>query len=93
MKISIIFLSALFISNSSVAGEIQGDATTQDNISCEYVTDSIESGEKIARRGCCSRHGGVCGCSSGRITCCDGSTSPSCLCNSEEPSINSNKLL
>lgn len=34
-----------------------------------------------ARRGCCSHHGGVCGCSSdGRAQCCDGALSPSCGC-------------
>ncbi len=32
------------------------------------------------RRGCCSHHGGVCGCSSGRAVCCDGTFSPSCGC-------------
>jgi hypothetical protein len=32
------------------------------------------------RRGCCSWHGGVCGCSNGRARCCDGSLSPSCPC-------------
>ena len=33
------------------------------------------------RRGCCSHHGGVCGCSvSGRTVCCDGTLSPSCGC-------------
>ena len=37
--------------------------------------------EKIAGRGCCSWHGGVCGCSSsGRAVCCDGALSPSCGC-------------
>ena len=30
--------------------------------------------------GCCSWHGGVCGCSGGRKSCCDGTTSPSCGC-------------
>lgn len=36
----------------------------------------------LARRGCCSHHGGVCGCdeASDRIRCCDGSLSPSCTC-------------
>jgi len=24
------------------------------------------------RRGCCSHHGGVCGCEKGRALCCDG---------------------
>ena len=32
------------------------------------------------RRGCCSHHGGVCGCENGRAVCCDGSYSPSCGC-------------
>ena len=35
---------------------------------------------KIARSGCCSWHGGVCGCSGGRQICCDGVPSPSCTC-------------
>lgn len=32
------------------------------------------------RRGCCSHHGGVCGCEGNRVKCCDGSLSPSCKC-------------
>lgn len=33
------------------------------------------------QRGCCSHHGGVCGCmSSGSKKCCDGTASPSCVC-------------
>jgi hypothetical protein len=32
------------------------------------------------RRGCCSHHQGVCGCSSKRAACCDGTLSPSCGC-------------
>jgi hypothetical protein len=34
------------------------------------------------RQGCCSWHGGVCGCdySTGRAICCDGTLSPSCSC-------------
>ncbi|MCE7964734.1 hypothetical protein FBQ96_02430 [Nitrospirales bacterium NOB] len=32
------------------------------------------------RRGCCSHHGGVCGCEKGRALCCDGRLSPSCGC-------------
>lgn len=38
----------------------------------------------IAGRGCCSRHGGVCGCSGGRSKCCDGTLSPSCQCFRDE---------
>lgn len=38
----------------------------------------------MAQRGCCSHHGGVCGCSGGRAKCCDGSLSPSCQCFRDE---------
>lgn len=34
----------------------------------------------VAGRGCCSSHGGVCGCQNGRSKCCDGTLSPSCQC-------------
>lgn len=34
----------------------------------------------IAQRGCCSWHQGVCGCSAGRVVCCDRTLSPSCTC-------------
>ena len=34
----------------------------------------------IARSGCCSHHGGVCGCQGERQLCCDGTLSPSCGC-------------
>lgn len=44
------------------------------------VMDLIEQ-----QRGCCSWHGGVCGCSSGgRVQCCDGTLSPSCRCRAED---------
>ena len=34
-----------------------------------------------AQRGCCSSHGGVCGCSKyGKQVCCDGSLSKTCTC-------------
>ena len=36
------------------------------------------------RSGCCSRHGGVCGCSGGRTKCCDGTLSPTCQCFMDE---------
>lgn len=33
-----------------------------------------------AKQGCCSHHGGVVGCSSGRQVCADGTYSPTCTC-------------
>ncbi|UFH60474.1 hypothetical protein [Sulfurovum mangrovi] len=42
--------------------------------------------KKLAKRGCCSHHGGVCGCNdSGRQVCCDGTLSPTCTCNHSTP--------
>lgn len=47
-------------------------------------TENINIGVQCveARSGCCSWHGGVCGCdySTDRIVCCDGTLSPSCRC-------------
>ena len=31
-------------------------------------------------QGCCSHHGGVCGCSGGNVKCCDGTSSDTCEC-------------
>ena len=36
--------------------------------------------DEVKQRGCCSWHGGVSGCSGGRVTCNDGTYSPSCTC-------------
>jgi hypothetical protein len=33
-----------------------------------------------ARSGCCSHHGGVCGCGGTNAACCDGTFSPTCGC-------------
>ena len=42
--------------------------------------DNHFKNDYIAKKGCCSRHGGVCGCKNGRAKCCDGTTSPTCGC-------------
>jgi hypothetical protein len=50
------------------------------------MTDAQIAGTKVKdfqepqRRGCCSHHGGVCGCKYGRALCCDGELSPTCGC-------------
>lgn len=44
------------------------------------LCSDVLSADELAKRGCCSWHGGVCGCSGGRAVCCDGSYSPSCGC-------------
>jgi hypothetical protein len=40
----------------------------------------VASGETPMGRGCCSWHGGECGCQNGRDVCCDGTLSPTCTC-------------
>jgi hypothetical protein len=41
----------------------------------------VEAGRaEIDHRGCCSHHGGVCGCAGDRAKCCDGNLSPTCGC-------------
>lgn len=49
---------------------------TQDPI----VVAKLMNQDDPQRRGCCSHHGGVCGCQNGRAVCCDGAISPSCGC-------------
>lgn len=51
---------------------------SEESFVCSYENNS---NFKISKRGCCSRHGGVCGCVKGSIRCCDGSMSPTCTCN------------
>lgn len=53
-----------------------------------FILTSISPDNISARKGCCSWHGGVCGCdtSVGRQVCCDGTYSPSCTCAYVPPS-------
>jgi hypothetical protein len=44
----------------------------------------IKDKHLLAKRGCCSWHGGVCDCKNARVVCCDGSYSPSCTCHHED---------
>ena len=41
---------------------------------------NIPAATTVEKRGCCSWHGGVCGCENGRVLCCDGTLSPTCTC-------------
>ena len=49
---------------------------------CVFAYNSFSGSAEqcVAGRGCCSSHGGVCGCQNGRSKCCDGTLSPSCQC-------------
>ena len=46
-----------------------------------YCKQLFEQAPEQLQRGCCSWHGGVCGCQNGMTVCCDGTYSPSRRCN------------
>lgn len=64
-----------FINDCKAYALVKADSLSQTDI------NFWDFEQQIARSGCCSHHGGVCGCSGGRVVCCDGIYSPSCTCN------------
>lgn len=83
-----LFLS-LALSSFATANEVNlsDPQVTTSTQSCDELRMSGLTSDQLARRGCCSWHDGVCGCSGGRTQCCDGTQSPSCTCNKPEPII------
>ena len=61
------------------------DLIIANTVDCNEQASYAISNEVIERRGCCSWHSGVCGCSGGRQTCCDGTLSPTCTCYKNSP--------
>ncbi len=57
------------------AGIIRADSTSGVN-PCRRVSSKAEA----LQRGCCSWHGGVCGCIGNLVQCCDYTISPTCKC-------------
>lgn len=76
---------------SSLAGEVPTLTNESEGVISTGALDCVQlratgaSGTELAQQGCCSWHGGVCGCQSGRKVCCDGSYSPSCTCAVDGP--------
>lgn len=81
-SINLVFAAIIFIfaQGAFAHSSIPTPLIKQSSNACENVASK---NTKLAGRGCCSRHRGVCGCSGGRAVCCDGSLSPSCGCNSD----------
>jgi hypothetical protein len=75
----LVLVSTLLIGWS---GAVLADADQRSLKSC--TTPLTLSGEP-AGQGCCSWHGGQCGCSGSRVECCDGTLSPSCKCAVGDP--------
>lgn len=72
------YLALVLITVSTLNSAFAKESTVQ----CK-LNASIES-QEVARRGCCSHHGGVCGCGGYRLRCCDGTLSPSCECHHDD---------
>jgi hypothetical protein len=81
---TLVFLTGCLLSLSAFAdtAEISREIAEQGACQVHY------EGQQTAQQGCCSWHGGVCGCQGGRVVCCDGRYSPSCGCNKEDQSTN-----
>jgi hypothetical protein len=93
MKLLTALIFSVFALSSAFAAE-QTDANLQpvesQQQTCDQLKQSGAAPEILAQQGCCSYHGGVCGCSGGRTVCCDGRLSPSCTCTKEEPPVVTN---
>lgn len=79
VMIFIIFWSPLSFAENQLAGKYQENCF----LNLSFPSYSKIFGHSILtleKSGCCSWHNGVCGCSNGRATCCDGTLSPSCRC-------------
>ncbi len=54
---------------------------SESNLREDLKFAKLQIAESDSKRGCCSWHGGECGCdSSGRVICCDRTISPTCYC-------------
>lgn len=67
---------------NSKTGDYHCHKSAEKLIDKEKISTQSINTQDVERSGCCSWHGGVSGCSGGRITCNDGTLSPSCTCNS-----------
>ena len=91
-SINLIFLSMILLfvikftvlvsgtSSISYADEVKVSESANPAQDLKLEIAISNANQKIARSGCCSWHGGVCGCIGGRVVCCDGTFSPSCTC-------------
>jgi hypothetical protein len=84
----LVTLTILALVSPSFAGvAMNGCPVSIENSTPPPVTESAVTTPQdlIGRSGCCSWHGGVCGCEGGRVVCCDGVYSPTCTCHADGP--------
>lgn len=73
-SIAIIGALTILALSGSFGGQGEEIALTQVPLLC------VAEAGIVMGQGCCSWHGGECGCKGGRDVCCDGTLSPSCTC-------------
>jgi hypothetical protein len=78
--IALIALLSSLHTQALSAAEGAPEITVERSATCDPLFESRSETIEIVKRGCCSHHSGVCGCSGGRAQCCDGTQSPSCGC-------------
>ncbi len=75
MRVQVLGLVMLMLAGPSVADSgSKAERSVDGPAACMADVGSAE------RSGCCSHHGGVCGCAGDQQKCCDGTLSPSCEC-------------
>ncbi|MBJ6799927.1 hypothetical protein [Geomonas propionica] len=92
-KITLLVVAVILSTTTAFAADLPPVLTAPQNIESVLAASPVKDElckattsekDELGRRGCCSWHGGVCGCSDGRVVCCDGSYSPSCTCHHED---------
>ncbi len=88
MKKHLLFVAVILLLNAATASAqnpVPPTLPPTAEQTCEELKKAGASQELLAKRGCCSWHQGVCGCSNSRVVCCDGTYSPTCTCNKDDP--------
>ena len=75
-----IVILILFIALLSGFISLDSRSNPESRSTDSYFLSQADNSDQVERRGCCSWHGGVCGCENGRAVCCDGTLSPTCGC-------------
>jgi hypothetical protein len=78
-----VVVPVLSVALFGVASSLRSDTLSirKSTSSGEAIVDlCLASEDNPMGQGCCSWHGGECGCQNGRDLCCDGTLSPSCTC-------------
>ena len=66
----------------SALPRVEAEAADPSALACPVVA-AADPDAPPAQKGCCSGAGGFCGCSGGKMRCCNGDIAPSCACRAD----------